>query len=102
MEDTVEDDIEETTTTKFEQGQKNHQAVIHDLKIILGRLSDQNATRLTSALPSTTQLNPKPSGGLETDIQEQDKKKAKNKQSQARDGKDKVKVKSQPNEENTT
>ncbi|GJV00694.1 hypothetical protein Tco_1329964 [Tanacetum coccineum] len=49
--------------TKFEQGQKNHQDAIHDLKTILGRLSDQNATRLTGALPSTTQLNPKPSGG---------------------------------------
>ncbi|GJW95768.1 hypothetical protein Tco_0175440 [Tanacetum coccineum] len=49
--------------TKFEQGQKNHQDGIHDLKTILGRLFDQNATRPTGALPSTTQLNPKPSGG---------------------------------------
>ncbi|GJY09478.1 hypothetical protein Tco_0377663 [Tanacetum coccineum] len=79
-EDFEEADIEETTTfmvaqkssndfvknqffnlkTKFEQGQKNHQAAIQDLETKFGRLSDQCSTRPTGSLPSNTQTNPKP------------------------------------------
>ncbi|GJT16548.1 reverse transcriptase domain-containing protein [Tanacetum coccineum] len=37
--------------TKFEQGQKNHQASIQDLEIKFGRLSDQCSSRPTGSLP---------------------------------------------------
>ncbi|GJT94823.1 retrovirus-related pol polyprotein from transposon TNT 1-94 [Tanacetum coccineum] len=41
----------------FKQGQKNHQAAIHDLETKFGRLSDQDSTRPTGSLPSNTQTN---------------------------------------------
>ncbi|GJV11298.1 hypothetical protein Tco_1352839 [Tanacetum coccineum] len=46
--------------TKVDQGQKNHQASIQDLKTKFSRLSDQCSTRPTGSLPSNTQTNPKP------------------------------------------
>ncbi|GKC37152.1 hypothetical protein Tco_1049536 [Tanacetum coccineum] len=80
-EDIEDEDIKETTTfmvaqkpsnefvrnqlfnlkTKVEQGQKNHQAAIHDLETKFGRLSYQDSTRPTGSLPSNTQTNLKPS-----------------------------------------
>ncbi|GKB08435.1 hypothetical protein Tco_0836719 [Tanacetum coccineum] len=47
--------------TKVEQGQKNHQAAIHDLETKFGRISDYQSSRPTGTLPSNTQTNPKPS-----------------------------------------
>nr|GEV55721.1 reverse transcriptase domain-containing protein [Tanacetum cinerariifolium] len=47
--------------TKVEQGQKNHQAAIQDLKTKSGRISDHQSSRPTGTLPSNTQTNLKPS-----------------------------------------
>nr|GFA39822.1 reverse transcriptase domain-containing protein [Tanacetum cinerariifolium] len=46
----------------FEQGQKNHQAAIHDLETKFDRLSDEHSATPSNMLPTNTQSNPKPSG----------------------------------------
>ncbi|GJY57846.1 hypothetical protein Tco_0457738 [Tanacetum coccineum] len=47
--------------TKVEQGQRNHQVAIQDLKTKFGRIFDHQSSRPTGTLPSNTQTNPKPS-----------------------------------------
>nr|GEY73307.1 hypothetical protein [Tanacetum cinerariifolium] len=55
--------------TKVEQGHKNHQAAIQDLKTKFGRIYDHQSSRPPGMLSNNTQTNPKPSTSNEKPYQ---------------------------------